>query len=220
MKHLFTLLIATFIIMVRSDPQITVLPTLNKINQINTYLFTFSVGVTSILPGTATIVFPSPAYSFNASTGITNCYDSSDSSKTFNCTLANSSAFSFRWNASLNESVYMAIDLIKNPSYVDYYVVNFTFVSDSNTPFTTISSSISSLQADELTSCSMSFSPSYTNTLSAVTFSIVNKNPIPAGGSLQLTFSGYTPTSNSSSLGISVTAGGSSINNSSITTLV
>jgi len=111
MKHFFTLLLAILITMVRSDPQITVLPTLSKINQINTYLFTFSVGTTSILPGTATIMFPSPAYSFNTSTNIT-CYDSSDSTKTFNCTYFNNSAFSFRWNDSLGDSVYMAIDSI------------------------------------------------------------------------------------------------------------
>ena len=43
----------------------------------------------------------------------------------------------------------------------------------------------------------MSFSPSYANTASSITFTIVNKHVIPAGGSLQLTFNGYTPTSSS-----------------------
>ena len=220
MKHFFTLLLATLITMVRSDPQITVLPTLSKINEVNTYLFTFSVGATSLLPGTATIVFPSPAYSFSASSGITNCFDSSDNTKLFSCTLVNSSAFSFRWNDTMGESVYMSISSIKNPSYVDYYTVYFAFASDNGTAFTTISSSITNLQPDDLTSFSISFSPSYTNTLSAATISIVNKSPIPAGGSLQLTFVGYTPTSNTSSLGISVSTGSGSINTTCVSTLL
>lgn len=219
MKHLFTLLLAAFITIIRSDPQITVSPSLNKINQVTTYVFTFNIGVTSILPGTATISFPSPAYSFNTSS-ITSCYDSTDTSILFGCTLTNSSAFSFRWTSAMSEQIFMSISSIKNPSYVDNYAVSFSFVSDSGTPFTTVSSSINSLQPDELTSCSMSFSPTFTNTYSAVTFSLVNKSPIPAGGSLQLTFVGYTPASNGTSLSISVTTGASFINASSISTLI
>ena len=42
--------------------------------------------------------------------------------------------------------------------------------------------------------------PNYTNTATNYTFVIVNKNSIPAGGSLQLTFNGYAPTTTSLTL--------------------
>jgi len=124
----------------------------------------------------------------------------------------NSSAFSFRWTVAMGDQIYMNINSIKNPSYVDDYQVAFTFSSDAGLAFTTVYGYITNLIPDELASCSMAFAPTYTNSFSGVTFSIVNKNPIPAGGSIQLTFVGYTPSSNTSSLMVSVTSGSTYIN--------
>lgn len=66
----------------------------------------------------------------------------------------------------------------------------------------------------------MTFAPTYTNTYSAVTFNIVNKSPIPAGGSIQLTFTGYTPSINTSSVSISVTNGSTYINTTVSTSVI
>ena len=141
-------LLLALITIVLADPQITVFPLLNKINQITTYIFTFNIGNTSILPGIATIIFPSSAYSFNSSTGITGCYDSTNTSYLFGCTIKNSSAFSFRWSVAMGDQIYMSINSIKNPSYVDTYQVALTFLSDGGTAFTPVYGSINSLQPD------------------------------------------------------------------------
>lgn len=214
------LLLLTLITIILANPQITVFPTLNRINQITTYIFTFNIGNTSILPGTAMIIFPSSAYSFNSSTGITSCYDSTNTSNLFGCTIRNSSAFSFRWTVPMADQIYMSINSIKNPSYVDNYQIALTFVSDAGSTFTPVYGTINSLLPDELVSCGMAFAPAFTNSYSAVTFSIVNKSPIPAGASIQLTFVGYTPSINSSSVSISVTNGSSFINTSASSSVI
>ena len=63
----------------------------------------------------------------------------------------------------------------------------------------------------------MSYSPSYTNSYSTITFNIVNKNSIPPGGSLQLTFNNYTAASSTSNLAINTTDS-NLINTSTVTT--
>ena len=149
MKHLFVLLLATLITNTLADPLITVSPSSVKINQVSTYQFTFNVGTTSILPGTATIVFPSPAYNFNTSNGITSCYSTANSAVLFGCSIFNSSAFRFTWTVNMTEEIYMSINSITNPSYVDNYAVSFAFESSNlSMSFATINTSIKSLQPD------------------------------------------------------------------------
>ena len=220
MKHMLALLLLALITIAQADPLITAYPSNKKINQITTYILTFNIGNNSILPGTATIVFPASAYSFNASSGITNCYDGTNTTNKYGCSIKNSSAFSFRWTGTMVDQIYMNIDSIKNPSYVDDYQVAFTFTSDGGSSFNTVYGYITNLSPDELTSCSMAFVPTYTNSFSAVTFSIVNKNPIPVGGSIQLTFVGYTISSNTSSLSVSVTNGSIYINTTVVSSVI
>jgi hypothetical protein len=214
------LFLLTFITITQADPLITAFPSNKKINQITSYILTFNIGNNSILPGDATVVFPSSAFSFNSSSGITDCYDGTNTTNLYGCTIKNSSAFSFRWTQAMGDLIYMNINSIKNPSYVDDYQVAFTFSSDAGFPFTTVYGYITNLIPDELTSCSMAFAPTYTNSFSVVTFSIVNKNPIPAGGSIQLTFVGYTPSSNTSSMSVSVTTGGTYINTTVVSSVI
>jgi len=219
MKGIFTLLVITAIITIsRSSPQITVYPSLNTINQLATYVFTLNIGDPSILPGTATLNFDSSVYSFTNTSGITGCYDSTDNTALYNCYASTSSSISFTWSAAMGVQIYLNISSIKNPSYVSSFDVTLNFASNGGSTFTPVVGTVNSLQPDTLVSCSMTYSPSYANSYSAVTFSIVNTNLVPSGGSLQLTFNGYTPASSPSNLAISVATGAAYINTSTLTT--
>lgn len=180
-----------------SQASITVTPSTNIINQPAVYTFILNLGSSTNRPGTATLSFNASGYSFSNSTAVTGCYNAITTSILYYCSASSSTSISFRWNTTMSSPLFLAISTITNPQYVDNYVVGFSYVPDVTASFTTLYFTISSLQPDSLTSCSMSFSPNFTNTLSNITFSIVNKNSIPAGGSLQLTFTGYTPTSSS-----------------------
>lgn len=221
MKQPFMLLVIAAIITIGlSAPQITVYPSVNTINQLATYVFTMNIGDASILPGIASINFDTSVYSFTNSTGIKGCYDSTDNSVLFNCYAFNTTSIAFNWTEAMGNQIYLNISDIKNPYYVSNFDVSLNFASDKGSPFTAVSGTINSLQPDTLTSCSMTFSPTYANSYSAVTFNIVNKNPIPLGGSLQLTFNGYTPASNSTNLAISASTGAAYINTTAITSSV
>jgi len=214
------LALAALIIIAQSIPQITVYPSLNTINQLATYVFTLNIGDTSILPGTATLAFDSSVYTFTNSSGVTGCYDSTDSSILYNCSASSSSSISFKWSAAMGVQMYLNISSIKNPSYVSNFDVTLSFVPNGGGSFTSVVGTINSLQPDTLSSCSMTYSPSYANSYSAVTFSIVNKNPVPTGGSLQLTFNGFTPGSTPTNLAISTTTSAAFINTTALTSSV
>lgn len=190
-------LILVLVLLVGSQAaSITVTPSTNVINQAAVYTFILDLGSTSIRPGNATLSFNS-SYSFTNSPAINGCYNAITTSILYSCNASSSTSISFRWTTNMNSPLYLAISTITNPAYVDNYSVGFSFAADSQVTFQTIYFTMTSFQPDTLTSCSISFSPNYTNTLSNITFTITNKNAIPAGGSLQLTFTGYTPTSSS-----------------------
>lgn len=197
-----------------SQASITVTPSSNIINQPAVYTFILNLGSSTNRPGTATLSFNATGYSFSNDTAITGCYNAITTSTRYYCWASSSTTISFRWNTTMSSPLYLSISTITNPTYVDNYVVGFSYVPDVTASFTTLYFTISSFQPDSLTSCSMSFSPNYTNTLSNITFTIVNKNSIPAGGSLQLTFSGYTPTASS----LAIYSSSSSVNTSAVIT--
>lgn len=83
--------------------------------------------------------------------------------------------------------------MLQNPPYVDNFTISYSYylLSD-NSLYSSGSNTIKGLSPDSLTACSVSFSPNYTNSLATVTLQLTPKNSIPAGGSLQLSVSGYT----------------------------
>ena len=215
MQQIFPLLVlATFITIVSPSPQISVLPSVYTINQVATYRFTINIGNVNTFPGLASLTFNSSVYDFTNSPGIPNCYSSISNSTRYNCA-ASGATISFNWTSSYGKIIFLSIDSIKNPSYVSNFNVTLSYGTGGT--FTPVVGTINTLQPDTLLSCSMSYSPSYTNSYSAITFNIVNKNAIPSGGSLQLTFNNYTPASNTSNLAITTT-NSTFINTSTVTT--
>lgn len=177
----------------------------NTINQQVQYTFQLTLGTTGITPGTATLTFNSSGYTFANSSAISNCYNTLTPTTLYSCYASSSTSISFRWLSTMSSPLYLSINPLTNPPYVDNYTVSFDFYADSSVTFQTVYGTINTLQPDTLTSCSMSFSPNYTNTLSNISFTMVNKNSIPSGGSLQLTFNAYTPSY--STLAIYTTSG-------------
>ena len=215
MQQIFPLLVlATFITIVSPSPQISVLPSVYTINQVATYRFTINIGNVNTFPGLASLTFNSSVYDFTNSPGIPNCYSSISNSTRYNCA-ASGATISFNWTSSYGTVIYLNVDSIKNPSYVSNFNVTLSYGTGGT--FTPVVGTINVLLPDTLLSCSMSYSPSYTNSYSAVTFNIVSKNDIPSGGSLQLTFNNYTPASNTSNLAITTT-NSTFINTSTVTT--
>ena len=185
-----------------AQPQtLTINPASNIINQNVQYTFQISLGATGITPGTATLTFDPTVFSFTNSSGITGCSNSIQPSTLYSCVASSANTISFTWTTAMPEGsspLFLSINPLTNPPYVDNYTVSFDYAPDSGATFATISNTITGLQPDSLTSCAMTFSPAFTNSLSTITYTIVNKNSIPAGGSLQLTFNGYSPTNTSS----------------------
>ena len=219
MKQIFKwLVLLALFFLNQSIPQLTVYPSVNTINQLATYVFTLNIGDSPTLPGIATLTFDSTVYSFTNTTGITGCYDSTNSSILYNCYASSASSISFSWSVNMSIQVFLSINNIKNPYYVSNFNVALSFSTGSFSP---VSGTINSLQPGSLATCSMAYAPSYANSYSAVTFSLVNSNRIPIGGSLQLTFAGFTPASTPANLAISPSPGAASyINTSALTSSV
>jgi len=171
----------------------------NIIAQSVQYSFQINLAASGITPGTATLTFDPTVYTFTNSSAITGCYNTLNVSLLYSCYASAGNQISFRWTTSMSSTspLFLSFSNITNPSYVDNFTVSFDYTPDSGGTFSTVTSTITGLQPDTLTSCAMNFSPNYTNSLSSITFTVVNKHQIPSGGSLQLTFNGYTPTTSS-----------------------
>ena len=115
------------------------------VNQPAQYNFNLNIGTTSIIPGTATLVFDSTAYSFTATTAVTGCFNTIDTSTLYNCILVNSSAISFRWTNTMDSLTYISFSTFNNPTYVNNYAVTLSFVSDGGSAFNSVSTTISGL---------------------------------------------------------------------------
>ena len=163
-----------------AQPQtLTINPASNIINQNVQYTFQISLGATGITPGTATLTFDPTVFTFTNSTAITGCSNTITNTP-YSCFASSANAISFRWTTSMPEGsspLFLSINPLTNPPYVNNYTVSFDYTSDAPTgTFSTISNTITGLQPDSLTSCAMTFSPAFTNSLSTITYTIVNKN--------------------------------------------
>lgn len=163
----------------------------NTVNKVSNYSFTLFTSITS-LNGTATLTFPSAGYNIVTSSALTSCYDTSNSAIALNCTVTSTTTITFR---VISATIFLSIDnAITNPPYVDDFTISFDYTADDSTTYATQTAVLNTLVADSLTSASLSFSPVTTNTQSNLTVTMVNTNSIPSGGSVQLSFIGYTPT--------------------------
>lgn len=169
------------------------------INQYSLYEFQiFDSGAWS-QPGIARITFQSPYYSFTNNSNISSCKETVTSSFILNCFASTSSQISFSWTSSLVTSLSSAVGdtllfqlTVQNPAYVDTFSISYAYYLTDGTPYSSASNTIKGLTADSLNACTITFNPSYTSSIAAVTVQLTTKNSIPAGGSLQLAVSGYT----------------------------
>ena len=209
--HLLLLALTLALLLLPIHPAtLTVNPAGNTIAQSVQYSFQINLASAGITPGLATLTFDPAVYSFTNTTAITGCFNTISVTTLYSCYASAANKISFRWTTAMSATspLFLSISSLTNPAYVDNFTVSFDFAPDSGATFSTVTSTITGLQPDTLTSCAMSFNPNYTNTLSTVTFTVVNKHKIPSGGSLQLTFNGYTPTSSS----LTISAASASIN--------
>jgi hypothetical protein len=169
------------------------------IDQNSIYEFQFVDSGAWSQTGVVQITFQSPPYAFANSTTINSCKETVLSTYTLNCYASSSSSISFSWTAALvaavsssaGDSLTMAITL-QNPSYVDNFNIAYTFTLTNGVQYSSGSTTLKSLVADTLTSCAVTFSPNYTNSLATVNIQFTPKNAIPAGGSIFFTAVGYT----------------------------
>jgi hypothetical protein len=197
---ILTVVIAALLVAAcRAQASVTVSPGSNTINAAVIYTIQLNLGNTGIAPGTATVTFNS-GYTFTNSSALANCYDTVSPSTLYSCYASSSNAISLAWTAGMGTRLVFSISTISNPAYVDNYTVAFSFAPTSGATFQTVTTTINTLQPDALTSCSLSFAPTYATSASTLSVTLTNKNAILAGGSLQLTFAGYTPTYSSPSV--------------------
>jgi hypothetical protein len=112
--------------------------------------------------------------------------------------------------AGVSQQFLLQLALI-NPPYFDEFTVTYNFIHSSSV-YSTLSGKVVGLYSDSLSACSLTFSPSYTNSYSVVTVGFTTKNIIPAGGSFQLVINNYT--SNDASPTLNVLNNGSILNGS------
>lgn len=206
--RLFCLLIITSCLLAPSlSASLTVSAKSGVINQNSDYFFLISDTAWS-LSGSVQLVFESPPYSFTNTTGITTCYDP-NTITALNCIASSSSTISFNWDPNMISGYtqtgvtlqfYLQLTLI-NPPYVDTFTVTYNFIR-SGSVYSTLSGKVSGLYSDSLSACSLSFSPSYTNSYSVVTVGFTTKNNIPAGGSFQLVVNNYASSDASPTLNV------------------
>ena len=177
--HLLLVTLSALLIVLSQQQTLTINPSSNTINQNVQYTFQITLGAIGITPGTATLTFDSTVFSFTNTTAITGCSNAITTSTLYNCYASSSNSISFEWTTSMPEGsspLFLSINPLTNPPYVDNYTVSFDFAPNSGATFATINNQITGLQPDSLTSCSMTFSPNSTNSLSNITFNLVNKN--------------------------------------------
>jgi hypothetical protein len=169
------------------------------INQHSLYEFQiFDSGAWS-QPGIARITFQSPFYTFTNNSNISSCKETVTSSFILNCYASSSNQISFNWTSFLVTSLASNVGdtllfqvTVQNPAYVDAFSINYAYFLADGTPYSSASNIVRGLTADTLSSCAITFNPSHTSSIAAVTVQLTTKNSIPAGGSLQLSVSGYS----------------------------
>lgn len=192
-QFIFALFLITILLQINQTSSTNVLISLTTktISQYSTYEFQFIDSGAWSKTGTVTITFQSPPYTFTNNTNITNCMETVTSTYILNCYASSSNSISFAWTSALvsalsttaGDSLTVSM-VLQNPSYVDNFTVGYAYTLTAGTAYSTGSSTVRGLTADSLTSCSVTFSPSYTNSLSTATIQLTPKNAIPSGGSL------------------------------------
>ena len=195
---------------------VSVSPT--TINTYATYSFLFSDSGAYSQTGIGRVQFQSPPYSLTNDTNLTSCTDSNRGT-TLNCYAESSNILAFNWNTipsdGLTDSLSLTVTLL-NPPYVDNFTFTYSFTLTSNTLYSSASNTIKGLTSAALASCAITFAPSTTNTASTATVALTTTNAVPVGGSLMLTVTDYTLSSNS--LTSSATANSALLNSSVVPT--
>lgn len=201
-RHVLALFLISSLLIGLGSAATNVLLTLetSTINQHSTYYFQFIDSAAWSKTGTVQITFQSPPYLFTNSTNITSCKETVTSNTYgLGCYASSSNSISFQWTSTLvtnvgnsaGDSLTMSFTLL-NPSYVDTFSIDYSYTLTAGTLYSSTSTTVRGLTADTLTSCAVTFSPSYTSSLSTVNIQMTPKNAIPSGGSLFLSVSGYT----------------------------
>lgn len=156
----------------------------STINTNSAYRFTIVDDNLKNYDGTISITFPTSDYTIS---GVT-VTDTNNSSKIYTHTVTSSSIVSFSYTRPTTPIalLYVTISSIMNPSSVKTVSIVYAFAATGVS--STATANFNGFASGNLTSCSLTFSPSTTHTIGVATLLVTIKNPIPSGGSVVIEY--------------------------------